>query len=159
MDDPLTVFRVPPHVLEESRLLLAEPGLEGLEAAVLWIGRKASEGLVEISGVHMPEQLAIRTEFGVAVTVVEHALSALIAALPPGMFVPVRLHTHPAEAYHSSTDDDNMLLSHRGAISIVVPDFAREPIELACCSVNELDHHHHWRELDRREIEARFIVA
>lgn len=159
MDDPLTTFRVPLHVLEESRLLLSEPGLEGLEAVVLWIGRKASEGLVEILSVHMPEQLAIRTEFGVAVTVVEHALSTLIATLPAGMFVPIRLHTHPGEAYHSSTDDDNMLLSHRGAISIVVPCFAREQIELSRCSVNELDHHHRWRELDRREVEARFIFA
>lgn len=159
MDDPLTVFHLPAHVLEESRLLLAGPGLEGLEAAVLWIGQKASEGHVEISDVHMPEQLAIRTEFGVAVTVVERALSALIATLPAGMFVPVRLHTHPGEAYHSSTDDDNMLLSHRGAISIVVPNFAREQIELVRCSVNELDRHYRWRELDRREIEARFIVA
>jgi hypothetical protein len=158
MDDPLTSFRVPPHVLEESRLLLAEPGLEGLEAVVLWIGRQQSENLVEILSVHMPEQLAVRTELGVAVTVLEDALSALIAALPAGMFVPARLHTHPSGAYHSSTDDDNMLLSHRGAISIVVPNFACEQIELARCSVNELDHRHRWRELNRREVDVRFMV-
>jgi hypothetical protein len=158
MDDPLTSFRIPSHVLEESRLLLAEPGLEGLEAVVLWIGRKQGESLVEILGVHMPEQLAVRTELGVAVTVLEDALSALIAGLPAGMFVPARLHTHPAEAYHSSIDDDNMLLSHRGAISIVVPDFARERVELARCSVNELDRRHRWRELDPREVETRFTV-
>jgi hypothetical protein len=158
MDDPLISFRIPSRVLEESRLLLVEPGLEELEAVVLWIGRHQSEDLVEILAAHMPEQVAFRTEFGVGVTVVDEALSALIAALPEGMFVPVRLHTHPAEAFHSSTDDDNMLLSHRGAISIVVPNFARERIEFTRCSVNELDHRHRWRELDRREVEARFMV-
>jgi hypothetical protein len=158
MDDPLKSYLIPEEVLAVSRELLAEPGEEGLEAAVLWLGTERHCGEVEILAAHMPEQLGYRSSEGVAVTVVEGALSALIAALPDGIFVPVRLHTHPGRAYHSSTDDANMLLSHRGAISIVVPDFARRPIELPRCSVNELDSDHRWRELSAAEVEERFLV-
>lgn len=158
MDDSLSEFRVPAAVLAESRELLALPGEEGLEAVVVWVGRRTTGELTEILLAHMPEQIAFRSELGVAVTVLDEAVSELIAALPEGMFVPIRLHTHPGRAYHSSTDDENKLLSHVGAISIVVPDFARQPIELTRCSVNELGPDHRWRELARREVEARFTV-
>lgn len=158
MDDPLKSYLIPEKILMVSRELLAEPGEEGLEAAVLWLGTERRGGEVEILAAHMPEQIAYRSSEGVAVTVVEEALSALIGALPEGIFVPARLHTHPGRAYHSSTDDANMLLSHRGAISIVVPDFARRPIELPRCSVNELDSGHRWRELSGTEVEERFLV-
>lgn len=86
-------------------------------------------------------------------------MTALIASLEPGVFVLCRVHSHPHEAYHSAVDDLNMLISHEGAISIVVPDFAAAPIELERCSVNELCHGRGWRELDVEEIRTRFTIA
>jgi hypothetical protein len=151
-------YRLSRAILAESRALLAEPGREGLEAVVLWLGREADADLVEILTVYMPEQLAVRTAAGVAVTLPDRAVSRLIASLPAGVFVAVRLHTHSRAPYHSTTDDENMLLSHRGAISIVVPDFAREVIDLPRCSVNELDAGFRWRQLDPREVGERFLV-
>lgn len=154
----MTHFHIPRQILHESRLLLAAPGREGLEAAVVWLGRETATAAVEILAVEMPEQIAIRTDLGVAVMLPDESVSRLIAALPAGVFIPVRLHTHPGAAYHSSTDDQNKLLSHRGAISIVVPDFARGEIDLSRCSVNELDEGFRWRELSPDEVGARFLV-
>ena len=34
-----------------------------------------------------------------------------------------RIHSHPAEAFHSETDDQNPALTNHGALSIVVPFF------------------------------------
>ena len=51
-----------------------------------------------------------------------------------------------------------MLISHVGAISIVVPFFARGSIDLARCSVNELSDDHLWRELSDQEVQKRFII-
>ena len=34
-----------------------------------------------------------------------------------------RIHSHPAEAFHSATDDKNPGLTNHGALSIVVPFF------------------------------------
>jgi hypothetical protein len=159
MDDPRDRFLIPRQVLLESRHFLAEPGREGLEAVVLWLGQRSDERDVQITAVHMPRQYAIRSSYGVAVSVCEDALTELISTLSGGVFVPVRLHTHPGAAYHSSTDDENMLISHRGAISIVVPDFARREIDLTHCSVNELDAGHRWRELSDEEVQRRFMVS
>lgn len=158
MEDPRPRFLIPKTVLLESGLLLAEPGREGLEAVVLWIGRRRGEREVEVMSVYMPRQYAFRSERGVAVTVDEDDLTELIAALPSGTFIPARLHSHPEEAFHSATDDDNMLISHVGAISIVVPYFASRPIQLGRCSVNELGPDFRWRELARRDVEARFAI-
>jgi hypothetical protein len=68
------------------------------------------------------------------------------------------LHTHPGNAFHSDTDDTNMLFSHHGAISIVIPNFGRDPIDLGECSVNELRHGRGWIELDAAEVEERFTI-
>lgn len=151
-------YVVPDAVLDESRRLLAAPGREGLEAVVVWLGRELRDEHVEIVAVHMPEQIAIRTATSVGVMLPDESVSRLIAAIPAGLFIPIRLHTHPGRAYHSITDDENKLLSHRGAISIVVPGFAAAAIDLGRCSVNELDHEFRWRELGADEVAERFIV-
>jgi hypothetical protein len=52
-----------------------------------------------------------------------------------------------------------MLISHDGAISIVVPNFAVAPIDLTDCSVNELRHGRGWVELDAAEVTTRFRIT
>ncbi|HTU78902.1 MAG TPA: hypothetical protein VMF09_09110 [Solirubrobacteraceae bacterium] len=102
--------------------------------------------------------MAYKSEEGVAVQVTEAGLSHLISALPTGVFVLCRVHSHPTDAYHSETDDTNMIISHPRAISIVVPFFARAPIVLTECSVNELEYGRGWRELTAAEVRERFEV-
>lgn len=152
-------YRVPAEVLVSSRELLAEIGAEGFEAVVVWVGRWIEPLLGQAEAVWRPEQVCYRSEHGVGVEVPSHAISALISALAPDMLVLARLHTHPGCAYHSDVDDGNMLVAHQGAISIVVPDFARDPIDLAMCSVNELRHGEGWIELAADEVAARFAVG
>jgi hypothetical protein len=94
----------------------------------------------------------------VSVEVTQEGLTRLIGGLSPGVFVLVRVHSHPNDAYHSELDDDNMLISHERAISIVVPDFARDPIVLSRCSVNELRHGEGWIEISPDEVRRRFKV-
>ena len=89
----------------------------------------------------------------------QDALAELISALPEGTAILARVHSHPGKAYHSDLDDTNMLIAHQGAISIVVPDFARETVRLDRCSMNVLDHETGWRELSRRQVQERFEVG
>lgn len=152
-------YQVPGSVLAESQHYLAGPGRRGFEAVVVWIGRPLGEGLAEVLAAIRPAQEAIRAEDGVAVRVPPEGISELISALPDGTAVLARLHTHPCEPYHSSLDDTNMLVAHRGAVSIVVPDFAQSPIVLESCSVNVLEGEHGWRELSAGEVEERFEVV
>jgi hypothetical protein len=47
----------------------------------------------------------------------------LVLALGPGERWVARIHSHPGEAFHSSTDHANPGLTAEGALSIVVPYF------------------------------------
>jgi len=145
------------EVLEDTRAVLADRGVHGVEGVVLWVGRRSGED-VQILFAFGPPQIAYKSPDGLAVSIPDEAVTEIIAALPPDLFIPVRVHSHPTDAYHSATDNTNMLLSHRGAISIVVPYFADRPIELTQCSVNELDNSFCWREMPVGEIQERFIV-
>jgi hypothetical protein len=151
-------YTVPHQVVERSGDFLAERGRQGLEAVVLWLGLVADERRAVVLVELTPPQVAYAGEDGVAVQVPDEVIAELLRSLPVGIFVLCRLHSHPREAYHSEQDDTNMIISHRGAISIVVPHFAQQPIGLERCSVNELGEGHRWRELSRQEIRERFEV-
>jgi hypothetical protein len=144
--------------LEWTQDFLAGRGREGLEATVLWLGRIVDDATAEVLLPYAPEQIAYRSSDGVAVEVTADGLSRLISDLPDGAFALCRVHSHPGAAYHSDLDDQNMIIGHPGAISIVVPDFARDPIDLSACSVNELKPDGRWRELSRDEVQRRFEV-
>jgi hypothetical protein len=152
-------YRVEAETIELTGEFLARRGEAGLEATVLWLGRVVDPETAEVIAPFAPEQIAYRSEEGVAVEVTQDGLSELISELPDGVFVLCRVHSHPGAAYHSDTDDENMIIGHPGAISIVVPHFAREPIDLAHCSVNELQADGSWRELGAGEVRERFEVA
>lgn len=156
--ETLRNYVVPAHVLSETRDLLAEPGAEQMEAIVVWIGTIENDTRAQIVAAVRPGQIAYRSSTGCAVEVPQDALTELISVLPIGHVVLARLHTHPGEAYHSEVDDRNMLIAHRGAISIVVPDFARRPLDLNACSINELHPDGRWVELSRRDVADRFEV-
>jgi hypothetical protein len=145
-----------PSVLEDTYQLLHERGQQGLEAVVVWIGGIVDSENAKIVGVIRPGQVAYAGEDGCAVEVPPDALSELISMLPEDLFVLARVHTHPGAAYHSPVDDTNMLISHNGAISIVVPNFAQEPVRLENCSVNVLRHGIGWVELPAAEVAERF---
>jgi len=152
-------YIVPQRVLGETRAFLRERGERGVEGVVLWLGEIVDDETGSVIAANVPEQIAHRSELGVAVEVTQEGLTRLITGLPEGVFVLIRVHSHPTDAFHSDLDDDNMLISHANAISIVVPDFAREPIALERCSVNELRHNAGWVELDPAQVRQRFRVV
>ena len=41
------------------------------------------------------------------------------------LMIAAQVHTHPREAFHSRADDTWAIVRHAGALSIVLPDFAR----------------------------------
>jgi hypothetical protein len=150
-------YSIPAPVIDATTDALRAAGDERLEGVVLWIGQRQRQH-VEILGEYVPRQIAYRSEHGVAVQIPDDEIARIIAWLPEGLAVACRVHSHPGEAYHSDTDDLNALLSHAGAISIVVPNFARDTLHLERCSVNELDDTFRWRELTARQTRNRFTV-
>ena len=152
-------YLVPQAVLDATHHALRAAGDERLEGVVLWIGKCHTASAIEIVTELVPPQIAYRSQDGVAVQIPDDVIAEIIATLPVGFAVVARVHSHPNAAYHSRTDDHNAVLSHRGAVSIVVPHFARDPVHLDRCSVNERDAEHRWRELSADETLRRFQVT
>lgn len=152
----LDVYRLRPAVWPRTRALLKEPGEQGYEAVVLWLGTVLDERTAQVVAAVAPRQIAYRSVDGCAVEVPPQEIERLVSALGPGQFVLARVHTHPTDAYHSPVDDRNLIIGHVGAISIVVPDFAAGAVELSGCSVNQLQADGAWIELSPAEVARRF---
>jgi hypothetical protein len=129
---------------------LHQAGAQGFEALVLWAGRRRADdpGIVEIDMVLMPRQRAIRGEDGVSVMVEGDALFEMNVMLNErGLRLVAQVHSHPSVAYHSKTDDRYSVVTARGGVSIVVPDFARGSFSLDACAVYQLGDDGEWAEV------------
>jgi hypothetical protein len=61
--------------------------------------------------------------------------------------VRVQVHTHPAEAFHSVTDDEFPFLKIPGFLSLVIPRYALGPISFHEAYLAEVDQFGAWREI------------
>jgi hypothetical protein len=113
-------LRLTTDVLEGARACFEAAGVDGFEATALIAGhvdRRTWRG----SRLFVPDQRASRSPCFVEVT--KAGKLQLAAALAPTERWVARIHSHPAEAFHSSVDDRNPFLTAEGSWSIVVPYF------------------------------------
>ena len=61
-------------------------------------------------------------------------------------------HTHPVEAFQSSSDKANPMVAQVGHIAIIIPNFAREPVLLRHLRIYEYCGEHEW--MDRSPARA-----
>lgn len=154
----LEQFVVPMSVLQETRELLAGPGIEGYEAVVLWLGVIVSAIEARVLAAYLPRQITYKTRRGLAVEIPPDERTRIALSLSRGTFVLAKLHTHAGRAYHSPTDAANPYLNHEGAVAITVPHFAQAPVlDLTSCSVN-IFRNQYWCELSVPEIRRWFRV-
>jgi hypothetical protein len=107
-----------PGVLEEARLFFEDRGSIGCEGTALIAGvpGRPADRLV------VPDQLANPSPRA-WVRITDAGELDLLTALRDDQRMVARIHSHPGEAFHSETDDANPVLTHQGALSIVVPWF------------------------------------
>jgi hypothetical protein len=152
------VHVVPQAVLDDSRAFFQARGAEGYEGTALWVGRPVGSE-VKIVRLFVPEQVAESDSYGARVDLTPRAHYTLTDQLASDERFYVRIHAHPREAYHSARDDDNAILTHEGALSVVVPYFARDPIELEGCAIYSYGRKNGWLRLSREAIRATFRVT
>jgi hypothetical protein len=146
---------IPDSILPETVNFLRQQGKKGYEGRVYWIGKK-EDTIIRITRADIPCQIPRRTAFGVSVTVTQQANIEVAKRLQSGEYIVAKIHSHPREAYHSKTDKENPFLRHEGAVSIVVPSFAKQGMgRLANCSVNIFSCGN-WQELSQNDIQAFF---
>ena len=129
MLDTITRFIVPTDIAAETDVRLRAAGRQGLESFVLWSGLRDGNTFV-VRTLHVPEQTAYRLSTGLCVRVESDTLHRLNVWLyEHGEQLAIQVHTHPTDAFHSDTDDSYPMVTVRGGLSIVVPDFAKHGVQ------------------------------
>ncbi|MER9548330.1 Mov34/MPN/PAD-1 family protein [Mesorhizobium sp. M0322] len=123
---------------------LAVVGRSGYEGLGLWVGTVAAK-IATVERALIPQQRLIRNASGVGVYVDGAELHRInVWLFDNGLRILAQIHSHPADAYHSDTDDENALATAVGSLSLVVPDFARGPVNLSQTAVYRLDRAGDW---------------
>ena len=79
-----------------------------------------------IRTMHVPQQTAYRLTEGLCVRVEGSELHRLnVWLFEHEERLAIQVHSHPTAAYHSETDDAFPIVTTRGGLSLVVPDFGR----------------------------------
>jgi hypothetical protein len=71
----------------------------------------------------------------------------------------VQIHSHPFEAFHSFVDNKYPISHKIGFLSIVVPYFGKNVIDLSQCKVYEYLGNGKWKELSQKEVSRRFVIG
>lgn len=116
-------FDVPVAIITETETAVRNAGADGYELFVLWTG-VITEDVFTVRTPHVPAQTSYRLDSGLCVRVDGDELHRLNQWLyEAGEVLAVQVHTHPAEAYHSDTDDAYPMVTQSGGLSIVLPHF------------------------------------
>ena len=147
---------VPRRCVGTAHEHLRSVGRAGHEGMALWAGTISGEHF-HVSHAVVPAQRHIRTKDGVCVAVGPEELHRLnVWLFKHRLTLGAQIHSHPGRAYHSETDDEYAVATAVGCFSLVVPNFAREPFDLARTATYRLDAKGRWSEVPSREV-ARVI--
>jgi hypothetical protein len=123
--ETITRFVVPAAIVQKTDAQLRAAGHAHSECFVLWSGVQEGETF-QIRTAYIPRQTAYKFSDGLCVRVEGDELHRLnVWLFEHGERLAVQVHSHPTEAYHSETDDTYPIVTVRGGLSLVVPDFGR----------------------------------
>jgi hypothetical protein len=135
------LLRLASDILPKSFSTLRECGRGECECAVYWIGPSESTA---VNGVEHP--IHRRSPFGYEID--DRWLTDLWKRLAASKHsVKAQVHTHPGEAFHSTTDDNWPIVSQEGFLSIVIPNFAAGEISLKNAWIGRLSADGTWSRL------------
>ncbi len=122
------------NLLERTRTLLASFAKNSRsEGVVYWFGFEFGEAAV-VTTLVVPDA---ETSWGCIRTSPQANAEALSAIIGTPLILLGQAHSHPGDGVrHSETDDRETFASFDGAISVVVPNFGREKINLETCGIH-----------------------
>jgi hypothetical protein len=140
---------VPDELFQRGHGMLNEIGRDEVEGLILWAGVREGD-VFSVGAVLRPAQSCASTQDGLLVLVDGHELHRVgVWLYEQGMQLVAQVHSHPTEAYHSTTDDQIPIVTTEGGLSLVVPNFARGEATLDSYAVFRLDSTGFWNELSR----------
>lgn len=147
-------INIPTSCINEAYHHIRKVGMKHLEGVALFAGKyRQNELQYEVKETIIPKQLSVSLEHGLLYAVTGDELHRINVYLhQTGQTLLAQLHSHPTDAYHSSTDDAYPIVTKLGALSIVVPNFGREEFSLDRWAVYRLSAAAVWKELEIIEV-------
>jgi proteasome lid subunit RPN8/RPN11 len=144
----------PQNVVDETLGHLKTAGTVQRECLVLWLAERLDDRFNVVMA-HRPEQQAWRDRF-----IVDTAEMAALKALlrKDRLMIAAQVHSHPKAAFHSWADDNGAFIRHQGALSFVLPYFARDvsvSTFLTDAALYELHENNRWMLVPSGGINAR----
>ena len=119
-------FRIKASAIRETVEAIRSAGQDGYELFVIWSGTR-DDDVFTVAKVHIPEQVSYKLKTGLCVRIDGSELHRLNVWLYEAkQIIGVQVHSHPADAYHSETDDTYPIATLDGSLSIVLPFFGRD---------------------------------
>ena len=116
----MPLIRCPRPVIEQTLNVLRSGGARNCEALVLWLARRTAS-VVDVVEAYEPPYEASVDYFRIH----PEGMRSIMARLRnERLHICAQVHSHPAQAFHSTADDRWAIVRHQGALSLVVPDFA-----------------------------------
>lgn len=110
------------EVLAETIEILRRGGRRGEERVVVWLAAAGGRETALVIEVYEPDQIAEFDNFRLPA----ESMCALMRHLgEKRRRIVAQIHTHPGRAYHSGLDAEWAIIRHVGALSLVLPRFAR----------------------------------
>lgn len=142
---------IPSECIQKAYELMRYAGKNRVEGVALFAGYEKGNEFY-ISQTIIPKQTAYRLELGLLYAVDADELHRINVWLyENNLTIIAQIHSHPNEAYHSETDDAYPIVATKGGISIVVPRFAEDSIDIKNWAVYRLSSENRWVELSYSE--------
>jgi proteasome lid subunit RPN8/RPN11 len=153
----MTLLNCSRALVEETVASLRADGEHERESVMLWLGKRRGDHIT-VSEVFRPNQTASSHRFWIPTA----AMDALREHLRRDrLMIAAQVHSHPEEAFHSEADDLWAIIRHEGALSLVVPDFARGTTSARFLETAKVFRHaktSEWVEVDPREVGECLII-
>lgn len=144
---------IPPKCIQKAYELMRYAGEKRVEGVALFAGFE-KDNVFCITQTIIPKQTAYSLEFGLLYAVDADELHRINVWLYENkLSIIAQIHSHPNEAYHSDTDDAYPIVATKGGISIVVPRFAVDSVDIKNWAVYRLSSENDWIELSYSETE------
>lgn len=154
----IKTIRLPQNKIADAYELMRYAGSKGVEGMALFAG-KQNGNTFQVFETIIPKQNSYRLESGLMYAVEADELHRInVWLFKNGFSIIAQIHSHPNEAYHSETDNQFPIVATIGGISIVVPRFASDPMDIYNWAVYRLSSQNTWKKQSINDIETIFEI-
>ena len=139
----MSALEISRSLLSESLNRLRKCGNGESECILYWLAQRSSANTVHriVHPMHNASPFGYRVES-------DFVGKLFLELRTTNELVRAQVHSHPHEAFHSPIDDEFSLTPSTGFLSLVVPNFAREPFSISTCYLAEVQGDGTWTERD-----------